>query len=326
MPTTPPHTTLPSRRLGRSDVHVNGPLAFGGNVFGWTADEPTSFALLDRFVGAGLNFIDTADVYSRWVPGHSGGESESILGRWLRRTGKRADVVIATKVGMDMGGDDKGLSAAHIKRAVDKSLSRLGVDHIDLYQSHKDDPAVPVAETLTAFADLVKAGKVRAIGASNFSAERLAESLRFSEANGLPRYESLQPEYNLMDRAGYEAGLEPLCRREDVGVITYFSLAAGFLTGKYKSKADAEGRARGKKVGPYFDDPRGAKVLAAVSAVAAEHASTPTRVALAWVMARPGVTAPIASATSVEQLTDLIDATRLTLTPADVDRLTTAGT
>ncbi len=318
---TPHHT----RELGRSGLHVNGPLAFGGNVFGWTADEPTSHRLLDAFVDAGLNFIDTADVYSRWAPGHAGGESESILGRWLKSSGKRANVVIATKVGMDMGGDDKGLSAAWIKRAVDHSLRRLGVDHIDLYQSHKDDPAVPVGETLAAFADLVRAGKVRAIGASNFSAERLAESLAFSAANGLPRYESLQPEYNLMDRKGYEADLEPLCRREHVGVITYFSLAAGFLTGKYQSKADAAGKARAGKVGPYFDDARGPGVLKTLHGVAAERRSTPARVALAWVIARAGVTAPIASATTVEQLHELVEATRLELTAADVDALDAAS-
>ena len=313
------------RPLGRSGVSVHGPLAFGGNVFGWTADEPTSFALLDRFVAAGLNFVDTADVYTRWVPGHVGGESETILGRWIKRSGKRDQIVIATKVGMDMGGHEKGLSAAYVKRAIDRSLQRLGVDHIDLYQTHKDDPATPVGETLTALADLVRTGKVRAIGASNYSADRLAESLAFSKANGLPRYESLQPEYNLMDRDGYEAELEPLCRREDVGVITYFSLAAGFLTGKYKSAADAAGKARGGRVAKYFDDPRAAAVLSAVAAVAAARGVPPVRVALAWVMARPGVTAPIASATSVAQLDDLIAAAELTLTAAEVERLTAAS-
>ena len=317
--------TTASRPLGRSGIDVRGPLALGGNVFGWTADEPTSFRLLDAFVDAGLNLIDTADVYTRWVPGHVGGESETVVGRWLKRSGKRDKVVLATKVGMDMGGDDKGLSAAYIKRAVDRSLQRLGVDHIDLYQSHKDDPAVPVAETLGAFGELVAAGKVRAIGASNFTAARLAEALAASSEHGLPRYESLQPEYNLMDRAGYEAELEPLCRREGVGVITYFSLGAGFLTGKYRSKGDAEGKARGGRVGKYFDDPRAARVLAALDAVAAERGSTPARVALAWVIARPGVTAPIASATTLGQMADLIAATRLTLTADDVTRLNAAS-
>ena len=318
-------TNTHARQLGRSPIHINGPLAFGGNVFGWTADEPTSFRLLDAFVDAGLNFIDTADVYSRWVPGHAGGESEAIVGRWLKRSGRRDRVVIATKCGMDMGGAEKGLSAAYIGRAVDRSLQRLGVDHIDLYQSHKDDPTVPLAETLGAFGELVRAGKVRAIGASNISAQRLAEALRVSAEQGLPRYESLQPEYNLMDRRGYEAELEPLCRREHLGVITYFSLAAGFLSGKYKSKADAHGKARGGKVGGYFDDPRGPKVLAALAGVAAERRSTPARVALAWVTARAGVTAPIASATTVDQLTDLIEATRLELTAADIDALDAAS-
>ena len=316
--------TTASRPLGRSGIDVRGPLALGGNVFGWTADEPTSFRLLDAFVDAGLNFIDTADVYTRWVPGHAGGESEGVIGRWLKGSGKRDRVVIATKVGMDMGGEEKGLSAAHVRRAVDRSLQRLGIDRIDLYQSHKDDPAVPVAETLGAFGELVAAGKVRAIGASNFSAARLAEALAASTSQGLPRYQSLQPEYNLMDRAGYEADLEPLCRREDVGVITYFSLAAGFLSGKYRSKADAQGKARGGKVARYFDDARATDALATLDAVAAEHRSTPARVALAWVIARPGVTAPIASATTLEQMTDLIESTRLSLSAADVDRLDAA--
>ena len=318
-------TPTTARPLGRSSIRINGPLAFGGNVFGWTADEPTSFRLLDAFVDAGLNFIDTADVYTRWVPGHVGGESESILGRWLKQTGKRDRVVIATKCGMDMGGDEKGLSAPYIRRAVDRSLQRLGVDHIDLYQSHKDDPNVPLAETLGAFGELVAAGKVRAIGASNYSAERLAEALRISVEQRLPRYESLQPEYNLMDRSGYEAELGPLCRREQVGVITYFSLAAGFLSGKYKSKADAAGKARGGKVGKYFDDPRGPAVLAALADVAAARRSTPPRVALAWVIARPGVTAPITSATTLEQLGDLIGATQLELTAAEIHTLEAAS-
>jgi aryl-alcohol dehydrogenase-like predicted oxidoreductase len=317
---------MTSRTLGRSDIRIAGPLAFGGNVFGWTADEPTSFRLLDAFVDAGLNFIDTADVYTRWIPGHVGGESETILGRWLKRSpGNRAKVVIATKVGMDMGGDEKGLSAAYVRRAVDRSLQRLGADHIDLYQTHKDDPTVPVGETLGALAELVAAGKVRTIGASNYSADRLQESLRFSTDHGLPRYESLQPEYNLMDRAGYEAELEPLCRREGLGVITYFSLAAGFLTGKYKGKSDAQGKPRGRKVVHYFDDPRSTGMLSALADVASERRSTPARVALAWLMARPGITAPIASATTAEQLADLVAATSLELSPADVERLTAAG-
>ena len=315
---------MTTRTLGRSGIAIHGPLAFGGNVFGWTADEPTSFRLLDAFVDAGLNLVDTADVYTRWIPGHVGGESETILGKWLRQSGKRDQVVIATKVGMDMGDGNVGLSPAWIKRAVDRSLQRLGVDHIDLYQTHKDDPTVPVGDTLHTLAELVAAGKVRAIGASNYSANRLAEALRFSDANNLPRYESLQPEYNLVDRAGYEAELEPLCRREDVGVIGYFSLAAGFLTGKYSSRADAQGKARGNKVAKYFDDPRAEAGLAAVRAVATDRGTTPAAVSLAWLIARPGVTAPIASATTVEQLADLVAATQLELSPTDAERLTAA--
>jgi aryl-alcohol dehydrogenase-like predicted oxidoreductase len=302
---------MTTRQLGTSGLAV-GPLAFGGNVFGWTADEATSFQLLDAFVGHGLNLIDTADVYSRWAPGHQGGESETILGRWLKKSGQRSRVVIATKVGLEMGPGDKGLSAAYIRKAVERSLNRLGVDAIDLYQAHQDDPDTPLEETLGAFAELVAAKKVKAIGASNYSAARLAEALAVSKKHNWPRYESLQPNYNLYDRGEYEPELEPLCRRENLGVIPYFSLAAGFLTGKYRSEADLAKSPRGKKVKNYLND-RGFRVLAALDQVSAKLNSTPARVALAWLMARPGITAPIASATTVEQLNDIVAATRLRL-------------
>jgi aryl-alcohol dehydrogenase-like predicted oxidoreductase len=299
------------REIGRTGIQV-APLAFGGNVFGWTADEPTSFALLDAFVDAGFNLIDTADVYSRWVEGHSGGESETILGKWLKRSGKRDRVVLATKVGMDMGNGETGLSAAYIQRAVDRSLKRLGVDCIDLYQAHKDDESTPLEETLGAFAKLIQAGKVRAIGASNYSAERLSEALRISKQNGLPRYECLQPLYNLSDRAVFEDALEGVCREAAIGVIPYYSLAAGFLSGKYRSEADLEGRARSRTVKAYLND-RGYRILKALDEAAKQTGRTQAQVAIAWLLAKPAVTAPIASATSVEQLKDLLVATEIRL-------------
>ena len=311
------------RSIGKSGLEV-APLAFGGNVFGWTADEATSFKLLDGFVEAGFDLIDTADVYSRWAPGHQGGESETIIGNWLAKTSHRDKVTIATKVGMDMGGDDKGLSRAHIMRAVERSLNRLKVDVIDLYQAHKDDESTPLEETLGAFGELISQGKVRAIGASNYSAARLAEALNASRNLGVPRYECLQPEYNLYDRAGYEAELEPLCVREGLGVITYFSLAAGFLTGKYRSEADLGKSTRGGKAKGYLNE-RGHRILAALDSAAKELGSTPGNVAIAWLLARPSVTAPIASATSVEQLGDLIAATKLELPNEVVTKLTEAS-
>ena len=314
---------MKTRTLGRSGLEV-GPLAFGGNVFGWTVDEPTSFRLLDAFVAAGFNLIDTADVYSRWAPGNQGGESETILGNWLKQGGKRDRVVLATKVGMEMGPGKKGLSAAYIMRAVEDSLSRLQTDRIDLYQSHKDDPETPLEETLGAFGELIRQGKVRAIGASNYSAERLAEALRVSKENGLPAYQCLQPHYNLCERAGFEEALEPLCREAGLGVIPYYSLASGFLTGKYRSEADLAKSARGQGVKKYLND-RGLRILAALDEVAGRYASTPARVAIAWLLARPGVTAPIASATSVEQLDDLIEATRLELDGPAVELLDEAS-
>ncbi len=299
-----------TRELGRSGLAV-GPLALGGNVFGWTADEATSFKVLDAFVAAGLNLIDTADAYSRWVPGHRGGESETIIGKWLKSRGNRSKVVIATKVGVEMGPGEQGLSRAYIVRAVERSLQRLETDYIDLYQSHRDDDQTPIEETLRAYADLIKQGKVRVIGASNFTAERLRAAVDASTARSLPRYESLQPNYNLYDRAAFEGELAELCLRERIGVISYFSLASGFLTGKYRSEADLANRARGYRVKEMLNE-RGFRILRALDAVAREASATPAQISLAWLIAR-GVTAPIASATSVEQLQELIGATRLTL-------------
>lgn len=311
------------RKLGNSGLEI-APLVLGGNVFGWTADEQTSFALLDRFTDAGLNMIDTADSYSRWVPGHVGGESETIIGNWLARTGKRDKVLIATKVGSDMGDAGKGLSKAHILQSAERSLKRLQTDVIDLYQSHIDDAQTPLEETLSAYDQLIREGKVRAIGASNYSAERLAEALAMSDARGLPRYQSLQPEYNLVERAGFEEALAPLCLKENVGVICYFGLAKGFLAGKYRSEADLQKSPRGQGVKGYLND-RGLRILAALDEVAARRAATPAQVSLAWLMARPAVTAPIASATSMEQMDDLIAAAHLDLDSADIDQLTRAS-
>jgi len=300
------------RTLGRSALQVS-PLCFGGNVFGWTADEATSFSLLDAWLDAGFNFIDTADVYSRWAPGHTGGESETVIGKWLKQGGRRDKVVIATKVGLDMGNGKVGLSPANIRQAAEDSLRRLQIDFIDLYQSHKDDEATPLGETLEAYAHLIKAGKVRVIVASNYTAPRLALALETSRKLGLPRYESLQPLYNLYDRAEFEQGLQKLCLDEEVGVIGFSSLASGFLTGKYRSAADTAKSPRGKTaIGKYLN-PRGLRILAALDEVAAGTRSTPGRVALAWLLARPGVTSPIASATSIAQLGELTAAAQLVL-------------
>lgn len=314
---------MKTRKLGNTVLEI-APLTFGGNVFGWTADEPTSFRLLDAFVAAGANFIDTADVYSKWVPGHQGGESESILGRWLKTSGKRKQVIVATKVGMEMGPDKKGLSKAYILRAVEDSLRRLQIDCIDLYQAHVDDPATPLEETLEAFANLIKQGKVRAIGASNYSAERLTQALEISRKCGLPRYECLQPHYNLCERAEYETKLEPVCITHGLGVISYFSLAKGFLTGKYRAEADLSKSVRGQGVKAYLNE-RGFRILSALDQVAQEFRSTPARVALAWLIARPSITAPIASATTLAQLTDLIEATKLELNQPAIERLNQAS-
>ena len=299
------------RALGRSGLQVS-PICFGGNVFGWTADEATSFSLLDAWVDAGMNFVDTADVYSRWVPGHTGGESETIIGKWLARSGKRDKIVLATKVGKPMGDDKVGLAPAYIRSAVEASLKRLQTDVIDLYQSHDDDATVPLADTLGAYAELIEAGKVRAIGASNFSAPRLAEALAVSAKLGLPRYESLQPLYNLVERPAYEAELEAVCVQNGLGVINFFALASGFLSGKYRSEADLGKSARGQGVKKYVN-PKGLAVLDALDAVSERLNATPAQVALAWQIARPGITAPIASATSLAQLEGLVAAARLKL-------------
>jgi aryl-alcohol dehydrogenase-like predicted oxidoreductase len=314
---------MEQRRLGRSPLTV-APLAFGGNVFGWTADEKPSFALLDAFVDAGFNLVDTANTYSTWAHNGVGGQSETILGKWFARSGKRDRVVLATKVGSDMGADGKGLSKSHIQRSVEDSLRRLQTDRIDLYQAHIDDEKTPQGETLEAFNELVTQGKVRVIGASNFSATRLKSALTISESRGLARYESLQPEYNLYDREGFERELAQLCEDEEVGVIPYFSLAAGFLTGKYRSEADLADRARAGTVKKYLN-PRGIRILDALDNVAADLGTTPTQIALAWLLTRPAVTAPIASATSLEQLQDLISAVQLRLDPSAVETLNAAS-
>jgi len=312
------------RRLGTSSLSIP-PLVFGGNVFGWSADEATSFDLLDRLADAGLTAIDTADVYSRWVPGHQGGESETIIGRWLKRRGRRDDLVIMTKVGMEMPGRGKGLSPAWIRSSIDESLRRLQTDYVDLYQAHQDDPETPLADTLGAFADLIKAGKVRAIGASNYDAARLEEALEASAAGGLPAYVSLQPHYNLLERPLYEDALEQVCARYKLGVIPYYSLASGFLSGKYRSEADlAKSAARGRAVAKYLQG-KGPRVLATLDQVAAATDATPAQVALAWLMARPSITAPIASASRPDQLADLIKATALKLSAAQIAALDAAS-
>jgi len=310
------------QRLGNSALSV-APLALGGNVFGWTADEQRSFEVLDAFVAAGFNLIDTADVYSIWIKGHVGGESESVIGRWLERRGRRDDVVIATKVGMQMGPGDKGLSRAYILKAVDKSLQRLQTDYIDLYQAHADDKETPLEETLGAFADLIGAGKVRAIGASNYEADRLAAALQVSAAQGLPRFETMQPWYNLYDRVSFEGPLAELCRRERLGVIPYFGLASGFLTGKYRTEKDLAGSARAYRVKEMLNE-RGLRILAALDAVAADYDATPAQVSLAWLRAH-GIAAPIASATSVKQLEELAGFARIELGAEAVTKLDAAS-
>ena len=312
------------RNLGGSGLRV-APLCLGGNVFGWTADEAASFAVLDALIDAGLNFVDTADVYSVWVPGHRGGESETVIGNWLQRRGRREDIVIATKVGMQMAPDRKGLSAAYIAKSVEDSLRRLRTDHIDLYFSHSDDSTVPLEETLGAYQKLIAAGKVRAIGASNYTAVRFAQALEVSRKGALPRYEVLQPLYNLYARSDYETELEPLCVKHHVGVVSYFALASGFLTGKYRTAADAAKSARGKGIVEKYLNARGLKILAALDDVAKRRRSSQASVALAWQIARPSITAPIASATSVEQLSELVAATRLDLDKSDIEQLNAAS-
>jgi aryl-alcohol dehydrogenase-like predicted oxidoreductase len=311
------------RKLGRSELEI-APLVFGGNVLGWTADAATSFKLLDRFVGAGLNCIDTADVYSRWVPGHKGGESEAIIGKWLKARGGRDKVIIATKVGWEMTPEQKGLSKASVMRGVEASLRRLQMDYIDLYQSHIDDLSAPLTETLSAYERLIADGKVRAIGASNYTAARLSEALQTSAEKKLPRYESLQPKYNLYDRSEFEGDLEALSMREKIGVIPYYGLASGFLTGKYRSQADFKKSPRGARMGSYLKK-RGRRILGALDAVSVRLNANPARIALAWLMARPSITAPIASATSLEQMEDLIASTRVKLDAEAIEQLDAAS-
>lgn len=316
-------TMMIKRPLGNSGLTV-APLVLGGNVFGWTADEATSFSILDAFVGAGGNMIDTADAYSIWVSGNRGGESETIIGKWLKRFGRRDDVIIATKVGWELDSTRKGLSKSYILAGVEASLRRLATDYIDLYQSHIDDPATPVQETLEAHSQLVKQGKVRVIGASNFGAPRLKESLEASKRLGYPSYRTLQPLYNLAERQPYEAELETLCLSEGMGVLSYFSLASGFLTGKYRSKQDIVGRARAGEVEKHLT-PRGLRILGTLDHIARRYDAKPSQVALAWLMARPSITAPISSATSLAQLRELIAATELRLDSEAMEALNTAS-
>jgi aryl-alcohol dehydrogenase-like predicted oxidoreductase len=311
------------RRLGRTGLQI-APLVFGGNVFGWTAEAKTSFDILDRFVGAGFNTIDTADVYSAWAPGNKGGESETIIGDWMKSRGNRAEIIVVTKVGSPMGPGKKGLSAAYITEGVEASLKRLQTDFIDLYLSHWPDPETPYEETLGAYQGLVKQGKIRSLGASNLNADQLRASLDAASARSLPRYDALQPEYNLYDRAGFDGALRDLCIAEEIGVITYFSLAKGFLSGKYRSEADLGQSPRGGGVKAYLNA-RGFRILAALDAIAAARGAKPAEVALAWLIAKPGVTAPIASATSVAQLDSLIKAAALTLDAEDMKALDQAS-
>ncbi|EXL10432.1 aldo/keto reductase [Aquamicrobium defluvii] len=311
------------RTLGRTGLEI-APLVFGGNVFGWTADERTSFDLLDRFVDAGLDAIDTADVYSRWAPGNSGGESETIIGNWLKKSGKRDKVVLITKVGSDIGQGRIDLSPMHIEKAVEASLKRLQTDVIDLYLSHWPDPTVPHAETLGAYQRLIEKGKVRHVGASNLDAGQLKAALDAADHHSLPRYEVLQPAYNLYDRSEFDGPLRDLCMARGIGVISYYGLAKGFLSGKYRSKADLGKSTRGSSVVSYLNE-RGMRILAALDDVSGNHGVTQAQVALAWIMARPGITAPIASATSLEQLESLIGAVSLKLSEADMKRLDTAS-
>jgi len=312
---------MQTRSIGTSELKI-APLVFGGNVFGWTADERTSFSILDAFVDHGLNFIDTADVYSAWVEGHQGGESETIIGKWFKESGKRHRVVLATKVGKL--GTRAGLTAANIAAAVDDSLRRLKTDYIDVYFSHYDDENTPLDQTLDAYQKLIKAGKVRVIGASNYTGERLDTALAIAKESGLPAYQILQPEYNLYDREGYETGLEPVAQQHKIAVVPYYGLASGFLSGKYRSKEDTQHKARGSRVEKYLNA-RGFRILDALDEVAKRNDTTPATVALAWMIARPSVTAPIASATSVGQLESLAAATRLQLATDDIQLLDEAS-
>jgi len=312
---------MEKRKIGSLQVP---PLAFGGNVFGWTVDKKASYRLLDGLTDAGLNFIDTADVYSTWVRGNSGGESETIIGKWLNSNGKRNQVVIATKVGSIMSESKKGLSGKYIIRAVEDSLKRLQTDYIDLYQSHKDDQPTPMEETLEAYDQLIKQGKVKVIGASNFTADRLAKALEISKQHGYAAYQCLQPEYNLIDRADFEENLESLCLEKGISVISYYSLASGFLSGKYRSEADFNKSPRGGGMKKYLNE-RGFRILKALDDVSEKYNATPTQVSLAWLMARPSITAPIVSATTIDQLQDLIKAVDLKLDTQSIELLTAAS-
>lgn len=315
---------MKKRMLGRTGLEIV-PLVFGGNVFGWTVDQQTSFAMLDRFVDAGLNAIDTADAYSTWVPGNQGGESETIIGNWLKISPTRREkIIIITKVGSRLAEDKQGLSAKYIMTAVEDSLRRLQTDYIDLYLSHKPDTETPIEETLRAYDKLIRQGKVKAIGASNYSTNQLREALTVSSDQGLARYEVLQPEYNLYDRRGYEEELRDFCIEEGLGVITYYSLASGFLSGKYRSEDDLGKSVRGSGVSKYLND-RGFRILDALDSVAKAYNTAPAEVALAWLIAREGVTAPIASATNIQQLESLIRAVHLTVTASDIELLTAAS-
>lgn len=315
---------MEKRKLGKSGLLV-APLAFGGNVFGWSADQATTFTLLDEFTASGFNLVDTADVYSRWVPGNQGGESETIIGKWMQQRGNRDKVVIATKGGADMGQGGINVSKAYILKAAEASLKRLQTDYIDLYQTHYDNESTPVEETLEAYAELVKSGKVRAIGASNMSAARLLENLAASEKNGFPRYETFQPEYNLYDRQDYEKNYAAICEQHQLGVINYYSLASGFLTGKYRQEADiSKSGARGQKALSYLND-RGLRILDALDKVAAQYKATPGGIALAWLLTRPAIAAPIASATSKAQLQELMAGVQLQLDAAAVELLNNAS-
>jgi len=314
---------MQTRSLGSSGIQIV-PLMLGGNVFGWTIDAETSFTILDAFVDRGFNFIDTADVYSKWVPGHAGGESETILGEWFKRSNKRNEIVLATKVGMDMGEGRKGLSKRYILQAVEASLKRLQTDYIDLYQSHQDDPESPLDETLEAYSILIDQGKVRAIGASNFSADRLTAAMETAADKKVAAYATLQPRYNLYDRQQYEQELAPVAEKYGLGVVPYFALASGFLTGKYKTREDTQGTSRGTRVVQYFDK-RGERILKALDEVAQETGAALASIALAWLLAQPTITAPIASATSLNQLESLFAAVDLKLDQAALNKLSQAS-
>ena len=318
---------MKKNKLGNSGLET-GPLVFGGNVFGWTVDEQMSFKLLDAFVDAGLNFIDTADVYSMWIPGNEGGESETIIGKWLKKSGKRDKVLITTKVGVDINvkkmPGEVNLKKTYILEEFEQSLKRLQTDYVDLYQAHRDDENTPLEETLEAFDQLIRDGKVRAIGASNYAADRLATALKTSEENGLVRYETLQPCYNLYDRKDFEGALQNLCVEENIGVITYFSLGCGFLTGKYRSDKDLENKPRAYRVRDMMNE-RGFKILAALDEIAEETGATHAQISLAWLMEQPAVVAPIASATSLDQLNELIGATNVKLSEEALNKLNIAG-